>query len=352
VNASHGLGVASVALALLLAAAGSASTPPQAGSAGRAALPPSVQATVPQSRPIWPEPPAPTKISYVGSLAPASAQARPSVLGRIWRAIAGPGTAPVMSQPYGMAVGKDRSLYVTDTVGGVIHVFDLAKRGYRRMQVDADSLVGIASRDDHLYVTDAVRGRVTCLTTNGRKLWSTGSDASLQRPTGIVATADRLFVVDTIAAQVVELGPQGTVVRRFGGHGTSEGTFNFPTAIATDGRSQLYVTDTLNFRVQVFDLSGRFVRTFGRLGDGSGDFTRPKGLALDSDGNIHVVEGLHDVIQVFDREGAFLLAYGESGTGTGQLWLPTGITIAGDSVFVADSANRRVQIYQYLRDTR
>ena len=108
----------------------------------------------------------------------------------------------------------------------------------------------------------------------------------------------------------------------------------------------------MNFRVQVFNEDGRLLSTFGRLGDGSGDFDKPKGIAVDSAGHIYVVEGINDVVQIFDDEGKLLLAFGGSGFGEGQFWLPSGIAIANDVVYVADSANRRVQMFEYLKESR
>jgi sugar lactone lactonase YvrE len=62
------------------------------------------------------------------------------------------------------------------------------------------------------------------------------------------------------------------------------------------------------------------------------------------------VEALFDAVQIFDAEGRFLLAFGERGLGPGQFWLPAGIFIdADDRVYVADTYNQRIQIFQYLR---
>jgi DNA-binding beta-propeller fold protein YncE len=102
--------------------------------------------------------------------------------------------------------------------------------------------------------------------------------------------------------------------------------------------------------VQIFDADGHALRAFGRLGDGSGDFDKPKGIAVDSAGHIYVVEALNDVVQIFDESGRLLLTFGGSGNGDGQLWLPSGITIVNDVVYVADSANRRVQMFEYLKE--
>jgi DNA-binding beta-propeller fold protein YncE len=75
-------------------------------------------------------------------------------------------------------------------------------------------------------------------------------------------------------------------------------------------------------------------------------------VGVDTDGHIYVVDGLHDVVQVFDDEGRLLLAFGESGSGDGQFWLPTGLAIADDRVYVADSANHRVEVFEYLAGAR
>jgi DNA-binding beta-propeller fold protein YncE len=112
------------------------------------------------------------------------------------------------------------------------------------------------------------------------------------------------------------------------------------------------VTDTMNFRVQVFDSAGRYLSTFGKLGDGAGDFDKPKGIAVDAAGRIYVVEGLHDVVQIFDPDGQVLLVFGGSGAGPGQLWLPAGITLAGNVVYVTDTANHRVQVFERLGEAR
>jgi hypothetical protein len=63
------------------------------------------------------------------------------------------------------------------------------------------------------------------------------------------------------------------------------------------------------------------------------------------------VEGLHDVVQILDARGNLLLAFGRTGAGDGEFYLPTSIHIdAGDNIYVADSFNRRIEIFRYLKD--
>jgi DNA-binding beta-propeller fold protein YncE len=264
----------------------------------------------------------------------------------------GASTSPVLAQPYGIAVDADGRVLVADTYAQAIHVFDTARNRYSAVRVTAKALIGVAVFRDTLVVTDSAGQRVICLTPKGKVLWSLGKEAGFERPTGVVAADDRVYVADTLAARIVTVSRDGKVLGTFGSRGGGPGQFNFPTNIARDPNGRLVVTDSMNFRVQIFEPDGRFLGAFGELGDGAGDFNRPKGVAFDSDGHVYVVEGLHDSVQIFDDAGRFLLAFGESGAGDGQFWLPSGIAIRDDLIYVADAANKRVQVFRYLKESR
>ena len=283
---------------------------------------------------------------------PRSVRGRPSPLSRLLTTLTGSRNEQTMTQPYGVAVGPDQRVYVADTDGGIIHVYNLGKSGYSTIKVQAQSLIGIAFLNGRLVVTDSEGGRVICLDARGREAWSLGRQQGFERPTGLAAGDDRLYVVDTMRHKVVIVSASGQVIDTFGSRGSGDGQFNFPTNIARAADGRLFVTDAMNFRVQVFEATGQFVRGFGRLGDASGDFEKPKGIALDSAGHVYVVEGLHDVVQIFDEGGRLLLSFGGSGAGDGQLWLPSGIAIHQDKVYIADSSNRRVQMFEYLGEPR
>jgi DNA-binding beta-propeller fold protein YncE len=298
----------------------------------------------------WPPPPSPARIRFVRALDPRAVRGKRSVLSRVLRFVIGGGEEPRMKQPYGIAVGPDGRIYVADTFGKAIHVYDLAKSQYSTIDVAGDSLIGVAWGGGRLFVTDSATGRLLCLDPKGRVLWTRGPKDGFLRPTGLVAGDDRVYVVDTVGNRVIVLNFAGAIVDFFGERGDAPGQFNFPTNIARSADGRLYVTDAMNFRVQVFDAAGRYQRVFGHLGDGPGDFDKPKGIAVDSEGHIYVVEGLNDVVQIFDGTGALLLQFGGSGSNDGQFWLPSGIAIKNDMVYVADAANRRVEVFEYLKE--
>jgi DNA-binding beta-propeller fold protein YncE len=306
----------------------------------------------PASGPEWPAPPATARIKFLRTITPASVRGKPSLFARIGRAIFGGDDEPQMAQPYGVAVGPDGRIYVADTFGRAVHVYDLDRPGYSSIKVDGESLIGVGVAQGLLFVTDSASGRLMCLDARGRTVWTRGPRDGFARPTGLGVGADRLFVVDTLKHRVVTVSFLGVVLGSFGEHGSGPGQLNFPTNVALGADGRVYVTDSMNFRVQVFDREGRYLSTFGQIGDGSGDLAKPKGVAVDSDGHVYVVEGLNDVVQIFDSRGALLLSFGESGSGDGQFWLPTGIAIVNDIVYVTDSANRRIELFEYVKEGR
>ena len=298
---------------------------------------------------VWPQPPQTARVRLVGIFgAPDDLGIRPSIFSRFWGWIAG--AAPRnMARPYAVAA-EGRRLAVTDPGNGVVHVYDTQRRDYRRIdsagQQPLASPVGVALAGDTLYVADSALGRIFVFGPKGKLVQTI---EGVQRPTGLArdGQSGRLYVVDTMGHNVVVFGPDGTRLFDFGHRGTGEGEFNYPSHVTIRG-DRLYVNDTMNFRLQVFDLDGKFVSSFGSHGDGSGDFAQPKGVGVDSEGHIYVVDALFNRVQIFDGQGQLLLAFGEDGEEPGGFWLPTGLYISQDRIYVADSYNRRVQVFEFL----
>lgn len=54
---------------------------------------------------------------------------------------------------------------------------------------------------------------------------------------------------------------------------------------------------------------------------------------------------------MFDGAGQLLMSFGNPGNAYGEFWLPSGIFIdSRDRIYVSDSYNKRVQIFQYLKE--
>jgi DNA-binding beta-propeller fold protein YncE len=298
---------------------------------------------------VWPVPPEKARIKFLYAFRDTEDLDFPvSVFARLKRLIVGERDHG-MIRPYSLAVDGDM-VAVVDPGARALYFFDLNRRKYRKIIKAGDdfflSPVGVAIGRDKIYLSDSSLGKVFALDHKGRHLF-TIEDAA--RPTGLAFEKEtsRLYVSDTLGFRICAYDPHGKRLFSFGKRGTGEGEFNYPTHLFLKGDT-LLVNDTMNFRVQAFDLQGNHLFSFGKHGDGSGEMAQPKGVGIDSEGHVYVADALSDRVQIFDTQGRFLLAFGRPGSGAGEFWLPAGLFIAQDRIYVADSYNRRVQVFQFL----
>ncbi|AKB25595.1 hypothetical protein MSMTP_2126 [Methanosarcina sp. MTP4] len=129
---------------------------------------------------------------------------------------------------------------------------------------------------------------------------------------------------------------------QWGGQGTGNGKFNYPSGIATDSNGYVYVADLGNDRIQKFSNNGLFIRSIP--GYPPWTFSSPYGMSADSEGNIFVSDRDNHRILGFDTNGLFLVTWGSQGSFDGQFEGPWGIGVSPDgSVYVADETNNVIQ---------
>jgi DNA-binding beta-propeller fold protein YncE len=264
-----------------------------------------------------------------------------------------------MVRPYSIAVDSRGRIIVTDPAIAAVHIFDPAQHKYKmldRWEKSKDPMLEplcVAVDDkDNIYVTDAKAGKIFVFDPGGKTRHVFGSikggEGFFKRPTGISIDNEthRVYVTDTLRDRVYILDSEGRVIRSFGQHGSGNSEFNLPTEVHVKG-GVVAVVDAMNFRVQLFDREGKFQGLIGKSGDPRGGIYRPKGIAIDSEGHIYLVEAQYGIVNVFDREGRLLYNFG-NGTGFGEFLLPAGLFIdRGDRLYLSDSYNHRVQIFQY-----
>jgi len=158
--------------------------------------------------------------------------------------------------------------------------------------------------------------------------------------------------------------------------GSDNGAFSQPRQIALAPDGTYYVLDTNNGRVEHFTADYKYIGQFGKKGTASGEPKDadpgtadgdtlgvlanggggPNGMAVDKDGNIYIADTWFHRVQKFDKDGKFVLSFGgfaatggktsDNNNAPGKFWGPRGVaTDAQGSVYVTDTGNKRVQIF-------
>lgn len=298
---------------------------------------------------VWPPPPMQPRIRFLYAFEkPKDLGIGIPVMERLLELVVG-ARPRGMVRPYAIASDGTR-IAVADPGLQALHLYDTQARKYERVTAvgtrTLKSPVGVAMAAGHIYLADSVLQAILVLNAQG-ELQSTID--GLARPTGLAYHHDtgRLYVAETLGHRIAVYSPGGERLFAFGRRGAAAGELNFPTHLFV-AAGRLYVNDTMNFRIQIFDLDGRYVSSFGTHGDGSGHFAQPKGVAVDAEGHVYVVDALFNRVQIFDPQGRLLLAFGGEGRGHGRFWLPAGLFILKGQIYVADSYNRRVQVFEFL----
>lgn len=126
----------------------------------------------------------------------------------------------------------------------------------------------------------------------------------------------------------------------------SSGNMGRPWGIAFSQNGMWAVADLSKHCVYVFDKEDELVVKIGSRGNSNGRFYCPYGVAFDSDGHLYIADGGNHRVQKFDAAGNYLLQFGSKGSSGGQLNNPRGIVIHDDKLYVADSNNKRISIFQ------
>jgi len=178
-----------------------------------------------------------------------------------------------------------------------------------------------------------------------------GAVHRMRRPTDVKVNPENrlVYVTDTFNSRVSVFDEDGNFLYSFDKVGREKLTR--PLYLAFDTRGNVYVTERRNQKIYVFTPEGKFIKEFVPKNVNRKNW-QPNGIWIDEDNRVYVTEiELKHHIQVFDTEGNLLLDFGESGApnlmraGIGLFNFPNGIVTDDKFVYIADSTNRRVQVF-------
>jgi len=282
-----------------------------------------------------------------------------------------------LNAPRSIAAGKNGDLYVADSRNH--RILHIASDGtlINQWGTFADILAGNApigtfnepwgvavGPDGSVYVSDTWNHRIQKFTKDGNPIKTWGqygqpvaeipeSASSLWGPRGIaVDSRGRVLVADTGNKRIVVFDNDGNYITEFGTGGFDPGQFDEPVGIAIAPSGTVYVTDTWNQRIQAFTPSE------------TGDFYIPTiqwdvnawfGQSLDNKPFIAV--GANEDVFITDPEGSriiefksngeFVRTWGAFGSGTDEIGLAAGITVDPSGfIWVTDAGNNRILKYR------
>jgi sugar lactone lactonase YvrE len=208
--------------------------------------------------------------------------------------------------PIGAALDGDGRFYVSDSIKRRVYVFQGSKN---KLVIGDDGFLrptGLAvnKKEKLLYVVDTLGHRVDVFDLSGKKLFSFGKQGSgegeFNFPTDITLdAAGSVYVLDALNFRVQIFDKQGTFQAMFGGTGTSIHDFIKPKGIAVDSQLHIWVSDSLRNSIQIFDREGRLLLIFGRTGLDRGEFNLPSGLFIDDKDKLYVADSYNYRVQMF-----------------------------------------------------
>jgi uncharacterized protein (TIGR03663 family) len=267
--------------------------------------------------------------------------------------------------PHQIAFAPDGTMYVADGRNNRIQHLTATGQVLQVWGSFADSSKGNAAGgtfnepwgvavgpDGSVFVTDTWNHRIQKFTADGKfvKEWGHFGQAdtpdAFWGPRGLAFDSKgRLYVTDTGNKRIAIFDENGNFIAQFGSAGLDPGQFDEPVGVAVDAQGNVYVADTWNQRVQVFapdatgtnytpltswDINGWFGQSLDN---------KPF-IAVDANDNVYVTDPEGYRVLEFDKTGKFIRGWDNTANGGAGLGLPSGIAIdSSGHVWVSDAGN-------------
>jgi uncharacterized protein (TIGR03663 family) len=280
-----------------------------------------------------------------------------------------------LNLPRNMTVAPDGSLYLADTGNHrIIHttangeVLETWGSFADSAAIEGGAPAGTfyepwsiaIGRDGSVFVTDTWNHRVQKFSADGQYLmeWGTfgqGENAAAFWGPRDITIDDKgwVYITDTGNKRVVVFDENGEFITEFGGAGLLAGQFDEPVGVAVDTDGHVYVADTWNQRIQVFEQDQQS-NTFYPINEweivgwyGQSLDNKPY-IQVDDNGHVYVSDPEGYRILEFTSDGEFIRFWGNYGSGADSFTLPTGLFFdpATGTIWVADSGNNRFMRFQ------
>jgi DNA-binding beta-propeller fold protein YncE len=304
----------------------------------------------------------------------------------------GNGTSALFFNPQSVAVDASGNVYVADSGDHTVRIINTA--GTSSVLAGSSGVAGnvngtgsaarfdypygiAVGTDNSVYVTDVIDGTVRKITSGGVV---TTLASGLNGPQGVAVDAsNNVYISDTNNSSIKKI-PAGGSIAIFAGSatnaaGTADGTgtaasFNFPAGLATDSAGDVYVADFGNSSIRMITPAGKVTTIAGSTTGASGYtnatgtaalFNHPAALAVDANNNIYVVDTSNQLIREITA-GTFVVntvagsfsnvtnsgvigSTNAASATTSTFFYPQGIAVnaAGTTIFIADTGSHKIR---------
>ena len=245
-----------------------------------------------------------------------------------------------------VAVNSEGLLAVTDDTNRCVHL--LSKDGALVRSIGkgvlGDELRGVAfDLKGNVWVADAGSKKVFKMSKAGQLLHTIHQADCFRCGIAVSVSPEGLiYISDCDNHRVTVHDEEGKFQSTFGSKGSGPGCFDRPRHITFCSDGLVCVTDVDNKRVCVWSKEGTF--TFFKR-----DFKTkyiPSSVAATSDDHLVITSLWSDTVMLYTLEGELVHEFGSYGSDPGRFSGPRGICVDDDGlVYVADSGNKRVQVF-------
>ncbi|MHB1118754.1 MAG: glycosyltransferase family 39 protein [Bellilinea sp.] len=282
------------------------------------------------------------------------------------RVVGQSGTQPGQFQaPRGIDFGADGSMVVADSRNNRIQQFDSDGRLIRSWGSFADAAVGDApggtfyepwgiavGPDGSVFVTDTWNHRIQKFSPEGEFISMWGYFGQGETPDAFWGPRDiafdsrgLMYISDTGNKRIVVFDEDGTFISQFGVPGFDPGQFDEQVGIAINSKDEIFITDTWNQRVQVFTfdvttLQGVFVRYWDVSAWYGSSLENKPYIAIDRQDHVFITDPEGFRVLEFTSDGEFVRGWGDYSPSSDGFGLPSGIEVDAEGhVWVSDAAN-------------
>jgi len=209
--------------------------------------------------------------------------------------------------------------------------------------------------DGSVYVTDTWNHRIQKFTAQGEfvTMWGQFGAAETRYhfwgPRGIAVDREgRVFITDTGNKRVVIFDSNGVDLAAFGGAGFGIGQFDEPVGIEVDDTGRLFIADTWNKRIQIMLPDGDTLNypnhiTWDIDGWYGETLDNKPFLTIDENYQVYVADPILGRVLVFNQHGTFLYTWGSFGSGPVEIGVVGGLAVDPQGrVWVSDARNNRL----------